>query len=145
MQSLTKELQQQYWVGLRKHLIDTHSFLKPMGNPLQVSWHAFALTDGTVKLEAVITSRGIMRVELYLRGIDAENKFNLLRHRYEAESIKVFPAIIWKPLPGHILKKVVLSARAALEDRSKWPQQFVWHKDTLEQMYAYFEPRISTL
>ncbi len=138
------ELQKQYWTEFRVYLAASGSKLEPMGNPLPLSWHAFRLNRPDERIETVITSRGETRIELYLTGTEAKQKFDKLRNLYEADSIKTLGKIVW-PKDEHKRKKAYLINEASLNDKTKWPQQFEWLANQLQKMHAYFLPKLKTL
>lgn len=142
--SHTGAMQQQYWQAFRKYLTDNGSWLEPMGNPLPLSWHAFRLTKGNERIEAVITSRGETRIELYLTGDDARHKYAKLREQCEQEASKVLGKLVW-PTDNHERQKVYLRNDASLTDTAQWPQQFEWLKHNMEAMYRYFAPKLDAL
>jgi hypothetical protein len=140
----TGVLQQQYWQAFRKYLKDNGSWLEPMGNPLPLSWHAFRLAKGNERLEAVITSRGEMRIELYLTGDDARRKYALLRVQCKQEAGKVLGKLEW-PEDDCKRQKVFVKHEASLSDTTQWPQQFEWMRRNMEAMHGYFAPKLESL
>jgi len=137
-------LQQQYWQAFRKYLTDNGNKMDPKGNPLPLSWHAFGLGKGNERLEAVITSRGEMRIELYLTGNDARRKYGLLREQCEQEAGKVLGKLEW-PIDNHKRQKVFRKNEASLENTDKWQQQFEWMKHNLEAMHGYFVHKLNNI
>jgi hypothetical protein len=142
--SHTGAMQQQYWQAFRKYLTDNGNDMDPKGNPLPLSWHAFGLGKGNERLEAVITSRGEMRVELYLTGDDARRKYGLLKEQCEQEAGKVLGKLEW-PKDDCKRQKVFVKNEASLSDTTQWPKHFEWMRRNMEAMHGYFARKLESL
>ena len=142
----TKQLQQEYWAGLREHLIERGSQVKSQ-KPLPQHWTNFAVGRSNFHLSAFANTREKrIAIGLVLSGQEAKPHFFLLEGDKENIEREIGASLEWKELPGRKESRVMLRRRNTdPTERENWPEQHRWLADTVEAFDAAFRPRIKSL
>jgi len=144
--SETKQLQQEYWAELKNHLSETKSKLRSQ-KPLPQHWTNFAIGRSNFHLAAVQNTREKrIGVLLVLTGINAKAHFKLLEAD-KAQIEQVAHAIFeWRELPGKKESHIAMQLEGAdPTNRTDWPRQHKWLKDTLDLYQQVFALRVKSL
>src|SRR3989338_3443507 len=144
--SETKQLQQEYWAELKNHLSETKSKLRSQ-KPLPQHWTNFAIGRSYFHLAAVQNTREKrIGVLLVLTGINAKAHFKLLEAD-KAQIEQVAHAIFeWRELPGKKESHIAMQLEGAdPTNRTDWPRQHKWLKDTLDLYQQVFALRVKSL
>jgi hypothetical protein len=99
-------------------------------------------------LSAVHSVRdNFIRVELWIKGNDSQEKFNQLKQQYESNSkVELDSKLAWDSLEGKKACGIFLKKNNTdVNDRNDWPNQFQWLLNNLEKLDSYFRPKIKTL
>jgi hypothetical protein len=137
--SETKQLQQEYWTELKNHLSETKSKLRSQ-KPLPQHWTNFAIGRSYFHLAAVQNTREKrIGVLLVLTGINAKAHFKLL----EADKAQIEQAahtiFEWRELPDKKESHIAMQLEGAdPTNRTDWPRQHKWLKDTLDLYQKVF-------
>lgn len=142
----TRQLQLDFWTGLKQYILDRGSILKPQ-KPLAQGWASFAIGRSGFHLNSVMNTRdGIVRAELVLDPPDAKAHFHLLKQEQTAIEAEAGIEMEWTELPEKKASYVrTYLSDLDLEDRDTWPKIFEWLTDTLEKYHAVFSDRVRDL
>jgi hypothetical protein len=144
--SETKQLQQEYWAELKNHLSETKSKLRSQ-KPLPQHWTNFAIGRSYFHLAAVQNTREKrIGVLLVLTGINAKAHFKLLeadKSQIEQVAHTIFE---WRELPDKKESHIAMQLEGAdPTNRTDWPRQHKWLKDTLDLYQQVFALRVKSL
>lgn len=144
--SETKQLQQEYWAGLKAHLSDAKSKLRSQ-KPLPQHWTNFAIGRSHFHLAAVQNTREKrVGVLLVLTGSDAKAHFKLLEADKEKIEQAAHTAFEWRELPDKKESHIVLQLEGAdPANRTDWTRQHEWLKQTLDLFQRVFASRVKSL
>jgi len=144
--SETKLLQQEYWAGLAKVLIDRRSDVVPQKPPLQ-HWTNFAVGRSHFSMWAAVdTRKKRLTVGLSCYGSQAKANFRLLEQQKQDIESEIGQALEWLVLSKRKESKIILRLRDAdLLDKQDWPRQHQWLAETLGRFYKAFSPRAKAL
>jgi hypothetical protein len=144
--SETKQLQQEYWSGLKAHLTETKSKLRSQ-KPLPQHWTNFAIGRSYFHLAAVQNTRERrVGVLLVLTGPDAKTHFKLLEADKEKIEGTAHTAFEWRELPDKKESHIVLQLEGAdPANRADWTRQHEWLKQTLDLFQRVFAARVKSL
>jgi hypothetical protein len=142
----TKLLQQQYWQGLKDFMEDNKSFVR-MQSPQPQHWTNAAIGRSNFHLSATVNSREkTISIWLNITGNDAKENYDKLYEKaYERSTTEISEDIIWDVMEGRKMSCVILKTSGDINEKTDWPNQFLWFKTHLEKFTRYFKPRIKTL
>ncbi len=142
----TKSLNLEYWTAMKDYFEQAGTRLKNQ-KPLPQHWTNFAIGKSYFHMEALISVRNqTIRVQLVLNGPNADEQFEILREKYEADSLeKVASQLVWQTKENTKASWVHLERKADVSDKSDWEPQFMWFKETLEAFDHFFRPKIKQL
>jgi hypothetical protein len=144
--SETKQLQQEYWAGMKAHLTEAKSKLRSQ-KPLPQHWTNFAIGRSHFHLAAVQNTREKrVGVLLVLSGPDAKAHFKLLEADKEKIDQAAHTAFEWRELPDKKESHIVLQLEGAdPANRTDWTRQHEWLKQTLDLFQRVFAARVKSL
>lgn len=143
----TKSLNLEYWTAMKDFFESKESKLNCQ-KPAPQHWTNFAIGKSDFHLSAVHSVRdNFIRVELWIKGNDSQEKFDQLREQYETDSkIKIDNKLAWDSLEGKKACGIFLKKNNTdVNDRNDWPNQFQWLVTNLEKLDSYFRPKIKIL
>jgi len=142
----TKKLHLEYWTELGKYLEDNHSFIK-CRTPRPQHWMNFAIGRTHFKITArVNTQKKEIGAYLCVYGEDKVAYYHLLRENYkERVEKKTGMELDWRELPNAKESHVETYLKAEPTDKSKWSEQHLWLKNTIEELHKIFSPIIKEL
>jgi hypothetical protein len=142
----TKQLQQEYWKGLKDYMEDNKSPVK-MQNPQPQHWSNIAIGKSNFSLSATVNSReNTISIWLNILGENAkENYEKLYAKAYEASLNEISDEIIWDKMEGRKMSGVILKTKGDFSKRTEWTSQFEWFKLYLEKFTKYFKQRVKEI
>lgn len=142
----TKQLQQEYWQGLKNFMEDNKSFAR-MQTPLLQHWTNISIGRSNFHLSASVSSRdNSINIWLNIIGDNAkENYDKLYEIAYEKSLEEISEDLVWDRLEGRKMSVVMLKTTGDFLKRNEWTKQFIWFKDYLERFINYFKPKIAKL
>lgn len=142
----TKQLQQEYWKGLKDYMEDNKSPVK-MQNPQPQHWSNIAIGKSNFSLSATVNSReNTISIWLNILGENAkENYEKLYAKAYEASLNEISDEIIWDKMEGRKMSGVILKTKGDFSKRTEWASQFEWFKLYLERFTKYFKQRVKEI
>jgi hypothetical protein len=144
--SETKQLQREYWAGLKAHLTEAKSKLRSQ-KPLPQHWTNFALGRSHFHLAAVQNTREKrVGVFLMLTGPDSKAHFKLLEAEKAIIEQAAHTSFEWRALPDKKESRIELVLEGAdPTNRADWPRQHEWLKQTLDLFQRVFAARVKSL
>jgi len=141
-----RQLQYEYWVGLKKFIEDSKSFLK-CSKPYPQHWLTFSLGSSNFNIAAICGVRdNFIRVDVNINEKGGKTRYNRIRDLYQEDLMKVFgPELVWNELPNAKYSMINIRKDADVSNRTLWNEQHEWLKDTLEKFDGYFRPKIKSL
>ena len=133
--------QRKYWTGLLERLNAAGGPVRGNRKPQPQSWMAFGIGVGGFNLGAVMnTWDKLIRVELYIRGEDADDRLALLEQaRDEIERELGYP-LEWGDQSATARDRRISYYLREVdpENESDWPRQHQWLSDHLNKMHRGF-------
>lgn len=144
--SNTKKLQLEYWTELGKYLEDNNSFIK-CRTPRPEYWMNIAIGRTHFKIVTIVSmQKKEFRVYLCISGEDKTAYYHLLKENHkERVEEKTDMELDWQELPSAKQSHVETYLKADPTDKSKWPKQHLWLKNTIEEFHRIFSPIIKEL
>ena len=136
-----KLLQRKYWTGLQDRLDAAGGPVRGNRKPQPQSWMAYGIGLGGFHLGAVMnTLEKYIRVELYIRGADADERLGLLERTKDEIERELGHPLEWGDQSAaaqdrrisHYLREV------DPKDESGWPRQHQWLAEHLNNMHRVF-------
>jgi len=142
----TKLLQQEYWAGLAKVLLDRQSDVVPQKPPLQ-HWTNFAVGRSHFSMWAAVdTRKRRLAVGLSCYGSQAKANFHLLEQQKQDIESEIGQTLEWLLLSERKESKIILRLRDADPmEKQDWPRQHLWLAETLERFHKTFTPRVKAV
>jgi len=142
----TKQMQLEYWTAFKEFLEERNSFLKSQ-KPFPQHWSNFAIGRSGFYLAAQMnTLVSVLNVSLIIDGRDAKAQFRTLQaHNAEIEA-EIGQSLTWRELPGKKSSDISLYLRdVEPNNRTQWPEQHAWLRQTLESFHKVFASRVRNL
>lgn len=142
----TKQLQREYWQGLKDYMENNQSGVK-MQNPLPQHWTNVAIGKSNYHLSATVNSReNSIGIWLNIVGKDAkENYEKLYELAYEKSKNKISDSLSWDKMDGRKMSAVILKHTADFSVKSDWSNQFAWFKEYLEKFIEFYKPLVKRI
>jgi hypothetical protein len=144
--SLTKQLQQKFWLALIERLAATQPQIRPQKARPQ-HWLNVSIGRAGAKLSVTANTREErLGVELYLSGFDAKKNFtNLVPHKSNIEASLGFE-LDWQELPDADACRVATwYPDASLKDESRWQDYLDWLSQRIVSMDRILRPILKSL
>ena len=144
----TKRKQKEYWTELQNKLNDKGGPVRGSRRPQPRSWMNYGIGVGGFRLAAVISIREkYARVELYIAGDEADERFSLLEQkREEIERELGYPLNWGDQSPTARDRRIDYYLRDAdPDDASDWQRQHDWLVEHLNKMHRAFSQRVRDL
>lgn len=135
----------EYWLEL-KQLIDGASTILRSRKPKARYYYSFAVGRSRFRLLArIVRNESRLKCGLLIMEPHAVERFDLLRAN-EAEISSAFDSeVVWDREPDLKGCEIYVTAEFDPDNRSSWPQQHNWCKQSLEKMYQVFNPLVRGL
>ncbi len=142
----TKKLQLEYWTTFRDYMEESESFVKCQ-KPQPQHWTNFAIGRSYFYLVAKVNTRDEdLGVYLNILGPNKKAFFSLLRKNYKEQvEAKINFGLDWRALPDAKESHIETHYDGDPTDKSKWPEQHAWFRDTLETFHKLFAPIVKNL
>jgi len=141
----SQTLYRNYWTAFRDVIEANPGNLKAPA-PSTDSWVSFAVGKANVKIATVGShTKKWIRVELYLGGIYAKNRYaQLLAHKETIESLT--GELDWQELLGKQDCRIALFRHNAdLANQSDWQNQHEWLRENVKNFHQAFAPLVNQL
>jgi hypothetical protein len=142
----TQQFQLEYWMALKKYLIEKGSVLR-CANPYPQHWLNFSLGKSNFNISAICSTRdNFIRVDLNINEVGSKSRFNKLKTLYESDLKTQFGEdFTWNELPNAKYSVINIKRDADVRDRSLWKEQHEWFRQLIEKLDTYFRPKIKDL
>lgn len=134
-----------YWSRFLSYLTTSPGALKLI-KPSDQNWISFTLGRTGININPVINSRDkSLRVELYLHGPSAKNRFQQLQG---SRSIieESLGGLEWEELPGKEASRIAVYKRDTdPKSEDDWPAQHRWLAENTKKFHEVFTPLVQTL
>lgn len=143
--SETKHKQLEYWAALQTLVAAADGPLRPRKpQPLAYIMHGIGRT-GVLLCFVMNTQAKWIRAEIYLKGADADERFNLLSEQRGDIEAETGP-LDWQELPERTDCRIATPIRECdPSDQEDWPDQHRWLIDRASRLYRVFRPRVAAL
>lgn len=144
--SPVRQLQLEFWSGLRDHILEQGGVVRPQ-KPLPQNWANFAIGRADFLLNTTMnTLNKRLTVELTIGSDDAKAFFHLLHQQKKDIEADIGEKLDWRELPEKKHSYIVL-ARDGVdpENRKEWPKYFAWLQEGLEKFHQALSWRIKEL
>lgn len=147
-ESVTKQLQQRFWISFRQFMEDSKSSVKCQ-KPGPQHWMNHPIGKVGFHLASIISTgkgnaSGVpeVRVELI---IDGKQRYDaMLEHKEEVEK-KIAETMYWYSPEEKNSSRVYVQNNGDFTDEANWPELQAWIKAELEKFYAVFAPIIKSM
>ncbi len=143
----TQVLQESYWQGLKKHLIDKGSKLSGQApKPKPTQWFKIGKGGAGIRVKIHI-AKGTARLEIYLNDKKTcKALFNLLYKDKKAIEKEFGFALDWQEFPEKAYSSIGVDVnKANFKDKKNWNMQYNSLKLGIEKMDEVFTHRILAL
>jgi hypothetical protein len=136
----------EYFSKMKEFFDNSNTKLKHQ-KPYPQHWTSFASGKSNFIFSAVASYRdNYQRVEFFINGNDAKQIFDILKNKYETQSLnEIDKNLIWNRMEDRIASCISLIRNVNISDRSDWENQFNWFMDKLEKFDTFFRPKIKDL
>lgn len=141
-----KQLQQQYWGGLRERLVELKGPVKSQ-MPLPQHWTNFSIGRTGVWLQATVTSRGKwISASLEVQGPPGKGWYFALLNQRDAIEAEIGQPLEWEELPNRKVSRAALYRRNCdFQNEAEWAAQHAWLADALNRLHKVFRNRVRAL
>ena len=142
----TKKLQLDYWTGFREFMEQSGSFIR-CPKPAPQHWSTFSIGRSCFQLVARMNTRdGEIGAYFDIYGPDKKAYYALIVQGYKNQiESQLNMELDWRELPDAKESHVETHHKTDPTDRTDWPSQHEWLKDTLEKFYKVFAPIVKKL
>lgn len=140
----TRQMQRDYWAEVEKLVQKAGGPLRPV-SPLAQQWvsHGIGKTGVSVNF-AIHTRESWARVEIYLSGSSAKERFAELSAQKSEIETECGLALDWQELPdGQGSRIAVYLKGCGPNDEEDWPRQHRWLVETGNLIHRVFKPRVA--
>ena len=141
----SQSLYRSYWTAFRDVIEANPEGLKAPA-PSNDSWVSFAVGKSNVNIAAVCSqTKKWIRVELYIGGVNAKNRFaQLLAQKETIESIT--GELDWQELVGKQDCRIALYRdNTDLANQTNWQNQHEWLRENVKRFHQAFAPLVKQL
>jgi hypothetical protein len=141
-----REMQLEYWTASQDRLARAASRIRPV-KPQPAQWLSHGIGKTNVLLSEVMSTReNWVRVEIYLTGSSAKDRYGeLLERRGDVEAALGY-GLDWQELPEGNDSRIAIYLRDAdPSDRNDWPRQQAWLVERLVEFDRVFRPLLAGL
>jgi len=144
--SEVKQLQLEFWQGLRDLLVERGSVVKPR-QPRAQHWMNFAVGRSGFRLTAYANTREKrIGLQMVIHKGPTKLYFRQLHKEKAAIEMELDESVEWRELPDKKQSDITLdNPNLDPNRRSQWPQQHLWLAEQMEAFYRVFNPRIRAL
>jgi hypothetical protein len=141
-----KQLQKQYWQGLKAFMEENNSYVK-LPTPPPDSWYNIPFGGSKYFLSAAINSQDIsLNIWMTIIGEKAKEEFDKLYElAYKDSLIEINQNLIWDRMQADIKCAVTLKTYADYQETDDRINQYSWFKENLEKFDKFFRPRFKQL
>lgn len=140
-------MQLNYWRALQDILSSMHGPVSGNKKPQPRRWMAYPIGRSGMHLSvAMLRKKNKIRAELYIKGRDAKEFFEQLRHQQAAIEQELGYPLTWEELPERQDCRIsVYLDDVDLEDESDRRRQHEWLATRLNDLHRVFSPRVGAL
>lgn len=144
--SVLRQLQMEFWSGLKTYMESKNSFVK-MRTPYLKQWTDISIGTSDIYLAIGINSQAkLLNIWLVIRGKHAKANFDTLHKiAYHDSLSEISSDILWDKMESNKSCAVKLTQLADIKNRNGWEKQFEWLKEHIEKYVKFFKPRIKNL
>ncbi|QDT69297.1 hypothetical protein MalM25_22330 [Planctomycetes bacterium MalM25] len=143
-QTETTDIYLSFWSEFRKHLLAEQSTFKV--SPARAKHHLrVSIGKAGCAIAAVASQQsGYVRVELYLDGDQAKERYANLEENKDDLETAFGAALDWQPLPKKTASRIATSSHQCdITDRSKWQGLFEWLTERVTRFDKTFRGHVS--
>ena len=143
-----KQLQLEFWMGFREHLLRLASPVRPT-KPQPQHWMTMALGRSGFLLQAIAAfqdqDQEELRAEIVITAPEAKNYLALLEARRETIELTLAEPLNWhNPLDAR-RGRLYLNKAVSLRRREDWEAYYEWLRIKLEALQRVFAPIVKSL
>lgn len=139
----TKQMQREFWSGLKEYMKEKGTFLNPR-KPRAQHWYSFAIGHKDFKISLIINTRDKKaRCELYIMNKGTERLKELKKYKEEIEE-NLKGDVGWQPLEDKKASRIVQYKDFNLME-DEWEETFEWFKGKAEKFYEVFKPKVQNI
>lgn len=141
----SQQLRYRYWTAFRDTVEADPGMLKPPA-PSKNAWVVFSIGKVGVQLNPVIgITKRWMRIEIYLSGTNARNRFHQFYHHKEAIE-QITGQLYWQEIIGRQDARISLSQpNTEISNEADWQRQHEWLRDMAKKFHVAFSPLVRQL
>ncbi len=142
-------LRREYWTGLHERLNAVGGAVHGNRTPGRRSWMSYSVGRSGFFIDAVINMRDkFIRVELYIKGEDAEDYLDSLMQKKDEIERELGYELEWgdqKAAASHDRRISHYLHNTDPRNKSDWPHQHEWLVEHLNKMHRAFAQRVRDL
>jgi hypothetical protein len=147
----SRRLQLKFWTAFHEYMKATSTIR--CQKPGAYSWMNHSIGRSGAHLASVASLfdsskkafGGENRVELYLDGPEAKDRFSRLEKDKTDIEKELDKTLIWHNPADSKMSRIYVRQSANLHDESIWNQQFIWLRENLESFTKVFGPRVKEM
>lgn len=149
----TRQLQLEFWTGLRELMLERNSIIKPT-KPLAQTWIAFSTGKTGYSLTAVAATQDTeasspdshqIRAEFVILDDYDKATFALMETSKGTIEAEFGGPLVWAETLGKKQSKIYVKRSANLDDRTQWPAYHDWLLQHLEKLHSVFAKRVKQM
>jgi len=143
----TKLFQIKYWERFHEVLNNLKGSISGNRKAQPQSWMSYSIgKTGVGSNVAMRISDNLLRVELYLGGTKAKERFFTLTENRDKVEHQLGYNLIWDELPSGLDSRIYIEKKFTdITKSDNWKQQHVWLGETLNEVHDVFRPYVSSL
>ncbi|MCP5303441.1 MAG: DUF4268 domain-containing protein [Pseudomonadales bacterium] len=139
-----KQMQLEFWQGFIEEL-ENHNSIIRVRKPRPQHWMNFSIGRSEFRMSADMNTRERrIGAQVTTLGPDAKPHFYLLQEDKEAIEAEFGRALVWREASKYGII-AIRNRELDPNDRTNWPAQHRWMRQTLERLHEVFAPRIKLL